>query len=317
MLKNPEQHPIQPSVTCAPSSLHSHQLCTGSWCTRPGENPRACSAHHPLLQPSPLHHATTPAATHTMRTADLPFSRSASQPAASEGVHDAVGDARLLVLRHALGDPHDVADLLLAQLHVRVEHAVVELLLVREHAPPHLLLVQQLVQHLALAKAQLVKDGGVRGHLLHGSADLVEVLRHGQLVVAVRVQQAKVGVELLAVVARQLRAYAVERDVERAAVGLKGQQVAHDLGGGAAQALAELRKVVQVRLVQRVAHDLDVHLVQVLVAQVLAEVGRQRRVHQHQAVQLAHVLRHRQRGDRVKHAQRVALVQQLLHIALM
>lgn len=44
----------------------------------------------------------------------------------------------------------------------------------------------------------------------------------------------------------------------------------------------------------------------------LGEVGRQRRVHEHQAEQLAHVLRDGQRGDAVKHTQRVALVQQLL-----
>lgn len=46
------------------------------------------------------------------------------------------------------------------------------------------------------------------------------------------------------------------------------------------------------------------------------EVGRQRRVHEHQAVQVTHVLGHGQRGNRIKHAQRVALVQQLLCVAL-
>ena len=62
----------------------------------------------------------------------------------SEQVHDAVGDARLLVLRDALADPHDVADLLLAQAHVGIEHAVVELLLERVRQAAHLLLVQHL-----------------------------------------------------------------------------------------------------------------------------------------------------------------------------
>lgn len=39
-------------------------------------------------------------------------------------------------------------------------------------------------------------------------------------------------------------------------------------------------------LVQDVPHDLDVHLVQVLAADALAEVRRQRRVHEHESVQL-------------------------------
>lgn len=85
----------------------------------------------------------------------------------------------------------------------------------------------------------------------------------------VGVQQAKVGVEPAPVVAGELRADGVERDVERAAVGLKRQHAVHDLGGGAAQSVAKRVKVVQVRLVQRVAQHLDVHLVQVLRRQVL------------------------------------------------
>jgi hypothetical protein len=58
-------------------------------------------------------------------------------------------------LCHALADPHDVADLLLPQLHVGVKHAVVELLLEARAAALHLLLIQQLVKHLGLTIAQL------------------------------------------------------------------------------------------------------------------------------------------------------------------
>ena len=78
-----------------------------------------------------------------------------------------------------------------------------------------------LVQHLALAVAQLVEERLVGRALLHGVADLVEVLRAGQLVVAVRVQQPKVAVQLAPVVARQLRPDRVERDVERPPVSLQ------------------------------------------------------------------------------------------------
>ena len=48
---------------------------------------------------------------------------------ALKSVDNAIRDARLLVLRHTLGYPHDVADLLFPQLHVRVEGREVELLL--------------------------------------------------------------------------------------------------------------------------------------------------------------------------------------------
>lgn len=68
-------------------------------------------------------------------------------------------------------------------------------------------------------------------------------------------------------------------------------------------------------LVQGVAQDLDVHLVQVLAGEGVGEVGRQGSVHQHQPVQLPHVAGHRQRGDAVEHAQRVALRQQVLRAA--
>ena len=83
-----------------------------------------------------------------------------------------------------------------------------------------------LVQHLALAVAQLVEERLVGRALLHGVADLVEVLRAGELVVAVRVQQPKVAVQLAPVVARQLRADRVQRDVQRPPVGLQVDRTA-------------------------------------------------------------------------------------------
>ncbi len=61
-----------------------------------------------------------------------------------EQVDNAVHDAGLLVLRDALGDPHEVANLLLAKPHVGVEDAVVELLLKCVRQPANLLLVQYL-----------------------------------------------------------------------------------------------------------------------------------------------------------------------------
>ena len=99
-----------------------------------------------------------------------------------------------------------------------------------------------LVQHLALPVAQLVEERLVGRALLHGVADLVKVLCAGELVVAVRVQQPKVAVQLAPVVARQLRADRVERDVECPPVGLRRQGAALGmavLSGGVFDATAQ------------------------------------------------------------------------------
>ena len=46
------------------------------------------------------------------------------------------------------------------------------------------------------------------------------------------------------------------------------------------------------------------------------EVGGERGVDEHQAVQVPHVLGHRERPDRVKHPQRVALFEELADVSL-
>ncbi len=75
-------------------------------------------------------------------------------------------------------------------------------------------------------------------------------------------------------------------------------------------------EVLEVVLVQRVAHNLDIQLVQILVAKAALEVGRQRRLDQHAVVQLLDVGRHAEDGHRLEPAQRVAPVQQLARVAL-
>ncbi len=67
-------------------------------------------------------------------------------------------------------------DLLLPELHVCIEHGIVELLLIARHAALDLLLIQQLVQHGALTIAELpcgIEGSGAGAQLrvtcLHGS----------------------------------------------------------------------------------------------------------------------------------------------------
>lgn len=65
----------------------------------------------------------------------------------------------------------------------------------------------------------------------------------------------------------------VDGDDERAAVGLEGENGAHDVLRLAADILAELEEGLEVGLVEGVADDLDVHLVQVLLVDAALEEG--------------------------------------------
>ena len=71
-----------------------------------------------------------------------------------------------------------------------------------------------------LRVTHLVEYGGVSWDFLHCCTDLIKVLCCCQLMVPMRVKQAKIGVELLAVLTSQLSPNRVQRDVQRSAVGL-------------------------------------------------------------------------------------------------
>ncbi len=70
-------------------------------------------------------------------------------------IYNAISDPGLLVLSYTLRDPHDISDLLLPQPHVCKEGCKVKLLVKGENAAAHFLLVQDLVQHLALTQSHL------------------------------------------------------------------------------------------------------------------------------------------------------------------
>ena len=106
-----------------------------------------------------------------------------------------------------------------------------------QHQQPRATLQEISCWKAALAGTHLVEQRRVRRHLLHRRPDLVKVLGDGQLVVPVGVEQTKVGVELLAVVARQLGADGVERDVERTPVRLEGRELLTCLVGACICAL--------------------------------------------------------------------------------
>ena len=96
-----------------------------------------------------------------------------------------------------------------------------------------------------------------------------------------------------------------------------GEELAHDLGSGAAERLTEGVEVLQVGLVERVAHDLDVELVEVVLGYAVHEVGRERRVDQNGVVETGRGVGHRDGSHLLEHAEWVALGQELLDAALM
>lgn len=88
----------------------------------------------------------------------------------------------------------------------------------------------------------------------------------------------------------------------------------HERGGAPSKAGAELCEVLQVRLIQHVAHDLDVHLVEILAGYAPGEVRSQRGVDEHEPVQLAHAGGHCECCDAIEHAQGVAFAEEVLHV---
>lgn len=90
-----------------------------------------------------------------------------------------------------------------------------------------------------------------------------------------------------------------------------GQNLAHDIGGGAAHVLAEVVECLQVGFVQGIAYDLNVHLVQILLGDAINKERRQRRIHQHGIVELSGRGCHMYRLHLLKAAQRMAFGYQL------
>ena len=118
----------------------------------------------------------------------------------------------------------------------------------------------------------------------------------------IREEQPDRRVELLALLEVEIGVDRVDGDVDRAPVRLELEDAAHHLGGRAADLAAEGVEVLEVRLEERVADDLDVHLVDVLEREAVAKVRPQRRVDQHHPVQVRRALRDAQRRHRVEHA---------------
>mmetsp|Transcript_43854 Transcript_43854/g.83747 ORF Transcript_43854/g.83747 Transcript_43854/m.83747 type:complete len:261 (-) Transcript_43854:392-1174(-) len=192
-----------------------------------------------------------------------------------------------------------------------------ELLIKCTHSPLYFLLEKHLIQKRGLAVVAHL--GGHIAQVLiwfQSTPHLIDVVARRQRQLPLRIQDTKGGEQLASVIARELCPNRVYGDIHRASVSFKRQHLTHELGRSAPKGCTELSKVFQVSLVKGVAHDLDVHLVQILARQALGKVSCQRRIDEHILVQLTHVLCYCQGSDGVKDAQRVTVVQQFLHVAL-
>ena len=115
---------------------------------------------------------------------------------------------------------------------------------------------------------------------------LVIIIGSSESLEAIRSELAAGWVELLPVILGQLRAEAVDGDDEGSPVSLEAQDLTHHVRGLAPDVETEIIKCLQVRLVQGVPDDLNVHLVKVLLVDAAFEKGGQRSVHQHSVVEL-------------------------------
>ncbi len=124
-------------------------------------------------------------------------------------LHDwyVVIDSGSVLLRNTLGDPDDIAILLLLELQERVEHAEAELSHERVQVHFDLLLEEAVLDGLvARVGAHVLEESAILGIVLRHHLDLVVLLGLGQLIQAVRVEFAAARVQFGALVLGQLDA---------------------------------------------------------------------------------------------------------------
>lgn len=131
-----------------------------------------------------------------------------------------------------------------------------------------------------------IEQSGVLCVILSHSLDLFVVVGASQSREAVREHFSAARIQLLTVILRQLGAEGVDGDDDCTTIGLECEDLAHHVGGGAAESFAESVEGFEVSLVQSVSDDFDVHLVQVLLADAVNEKRGQWGVDEHCVVQL-------------------------------
>ena len=172
------------------------------------------------------------------------------------------------LLCNALRDPRNVPDLLLLQLHVRVENAVLELLQ-KCHLVQIYLFHEKLVLNLsrcpfivssrcASIHAHAFKERPVFCHAVARDPHLVNVFCPHKRVISAGEQASNSRKKSGPLFLRQSCANRVDSNIDRPSVGLEGKNASHHVSRRSAERLAKLAEVLQVSFVERIPDDLDV-----------------------------------------------------------
>lgn len=127
-----------------------------------------------------------------------------------------------MLLGDTLGNPDNVAALLLLELEVRIEDTKVELLQEGEHVQFHLVLEELVLERLVTGVvAGAIEECCILSIILGYGLHLLVIVGTGQSGQSVGVHLAAVGVQLGAIILGQFGAKRVDRDDDSTTIGLK------------------------------------------------------------------------------------------------
>lgn len=133
-----------------------------------------------------------------------------------------VVDLGAMLLGDALGNPDNVAALLLLELKVRIEDTKVELLQEREHVQLDLVLEELVLQRLvARIVAGTIEQRRILGIILGDGLHLFVVVGARQCGQPIGIHLAAVGIQLGAIVLGELRAERIDRYDDGATISLE------------------------------------------------------------------------------------------------
>ena len=224
---------------------------------------------------------------------------------------------------------------LLSELYPSIHNRVGKLSSERQLGQLHLLLVEQVLQTLALitsttthvsdtrvgTHAGLIEEASVVGDTVHGYPYSLGVIGSRQHQDTLGVKFAEIGVQLLPVLFGQLGAEAVQSDVDTPAICLEFESLGHDFSCRCASNLGvrvdPIVEVLEVVLVESVSDNFDVEFVQILVTEGALEICSKWCLDEDRVVEFFDVGGHAEGGHGLEPAEWVAPIEQFSRISFM
>lgn len=175
-------------------------------------------------------------------------------------------------------------------------------------AQVHLMLKERIFQALVYVISRSLEQLPVGAVRLDSRRDGLRVICTSEASDTLRKQGTDSRVQFLPLVLGELGTEGVDGNVNSPPVCLELENLAHELGGRAAQLHAKGVEVLEVGLVQSVTNDLDVDIGKVLKGDALGKIRGKRGVDNDLAVQFLRGRGDAERGHGVEEAERVALV---------